>query len=166
MRRVAFGFSLVPGVGGFLLHALRGLGYVPSLHCTTVPPDDVLRGLCEVEKVERRGCYLTDGLGVVLSLSSKSVFSSCRPQYQPDRRTFVAAVVIRRTVAGSAVDMHDRARLAGSDSRRRETGVIPRGCWRHPHNAADARRRIKQEYIDPGVSQTEHDQASVARTAR
>jgi hypothetical protein len=46
------------------------------------------------------------------------------------------------------------------------TGVIPRGCWRHPHNAADARRRIKQEYIDPGVSQTEHDQASVARTAR
>ena len=88
MRRVAFGFSLVPGVGGFLLHALRGLGYVPSLHCTTVPPDDVLRGLCEVEKVERRGCYLTDGLGVVLSLSSKSVFSSCRPQYQLDRRTF------------------------------------------------------------------------------
>jgi hypothetical protein len=150
-------------VGGFLLHALRGLGYVPSLqYTTTVPPDDVLRGLCEVEKVERRGRYLTGGLGVVLSLSSKSVFSPCRPQYQSDRRTFwpVSNRYVCGTLAGHAVvDMHDRARLAGSDCRRRETGVIPRGCWRHPHNAADARRRIKQEYIDPGVSQTVHDQA-------
>jgi hypothetical protein len=137
---------------------LRGLGYVPSLR-RTVPPDDVLRDLCEIEKVERRG-ERPGGLGVVLSLSSRSLFSSCRPQYQyqyqPDRRTFVAAVVIRSTVTGYAVRMHDGARVAG-------TGVIPRGCWSHPHNAADARRRIKQEYIDPDVSQRVHDQAHLER---
>lgn len=51
---------------------MRGLGYVPSLR-RTVPPDDVLRDLCEIEKVERRG-ERPGGLGVVLSLSSKSLF--------------------------------------------------------------------------------------------
>jgi hypothetical protein len=80
----------------------------------------------------------------------------------------VAAVVIRSTVAGYAVGMHDRARVAGSGL---EPGVIPRGCWSHPYNAADARRRIKREYKDPGVSQrceikpTSNADASVARTA-
>jgi hypothetical protein len=73
----------------------------------------------------------SSGLGVVLGWSSKSIFSSCRPQYQPDRRTFVAAVVIRRTVAGSAVDMHDRARGAGSESHRRED-------WRHSTRLLEA----------------------------
>jgi hypothetical protein len=68
----------------------------------------------------------------------------------------VAAVVIRSTVTGYAVRMHDGARVAG-------TGVIPRGCWSHPRNAADARRRIKQEYIDPDVSQRVHDQAHLER---
>lgn len=116
-------FSLVPGAHGFLR--------------------------CVVWGTSLQVCaFGRDGVFVVVLPCCVSLFF-CRAWADGRRNIWYRVDMYSAVVTGE----RRSSSSSSSSTLQHETGVIPRGCQGHPHNAGDARRHIRRRVQSPGVSQ-------------